>query len=244
MPYDNVYIRAKDKTRLHCWFIHRGSSETTRTAPTLLYLHANAGNMGFRLEGLQQLWQTLKCNILIVSYRGYGESEGKPEESGLCLDAEAALLYLRQRKDVDNGNIILFGRSLGGAVSIALANKHSSKLKGVILENTFTSISDLVNKLFPFVRPLKRWVLRLQWHSQERIADVTTPILFLSGQQDEVVPKEHMRNLYNSATKAAYRQITCFPKGKHNDTWKTGGLVYQAVLQRFLARLATIERHY
>eukprot|EP00954_Amorphochlora_amoebiformis_P013726 1078150-Amorphochlora_amoeboformis.AAC.1 len=108
----------------------------------------NAGNIGYRLPGLRELFHIIDCDIFIIDYRGYGNSSGSPSESGLVLDAKAALTYLTERahvdkkylietsfcyanivmRDVNCRNIIVFGRSLGGAVAIALAAKYPEKV--------------------------------------------------------------------------------------------------------------------
>lgn len=80
-----------------------------------------------------------------MAYRGYGDSEGTPSEDGLKLDADATLEYAQNHKDIDNDRIFVFGRSLGGAVAIQLAMVQSNAIKGLIVENTFTSIGDMVD---------------------------------------------------------------------------------------------------
>jgi fermentation-respiration switch protein FrsA (DUF1100 family) len=236
LPYEDVQVETEDGLKLHCWFIKRETPEATRQARTILFFHANAGNMGFRLENLQQMYETYGVNIFIVSYRGYGHSEGTPSEAGLCMDAEAAFVYLKTRSDVDISRVTIFGRSLGGAVAIALASRHGDEVASLIVENTFSSISDLVDTIFSYLKPIKPWVLRLKWKSRDRISKISCPILFLSGLQDEVVPFFHMRTLYDLATAAEFRQISCFSAGKHNDTWKEGGEAYTQIVTDFLNR--------
>lgn len=105
--------------------------------------------MGHRLQNVTGLFHTCQCNILIIDYRGYGLSTGSPTETGLRADARAAFDYLFTRHDLDLNQICIFGRSLGGAVAIDLAadTLYSQKIMGVILENTFTSISDMAVEL-------------------------------------------------------------------------------------------------
>ena len=123
--------------------------------PNLIFFHGNAGNIGSRLPNIDLLVKRLNCNVLILAYRGYGHSEGKPSEKGLQLDAEATLEYALNREDIDNDRIFVFGRSLGGAVAAQLAQNKGNSIKGIILENTFTSIADLVDVLMPFVAVFK-----------------------------------------------------------------------------------------
>lgn len=117
----------------------------------------------------------------MVSYRGYGSSEGSPSENGLKMDAKAALAYARDRTDVlDVSRLYLFGRSIGGACALAVAETPDAQrmLRGVVVENTFTSIDDMIDHIMPalrFVKPLNR----NKWNSLDGIRKVTLPILFI-----------------------------------------------------------------
>lgn len=126
----------------------------------------------------------------MLEYRGYGLSTGTPNEKGLAIDAQTALDFIRQREDMRSNNIVVYGQSLGGAVSIDLVakNKGTGDIKGLILENTFLSIA----KMIPSVMPLAKYLTPLcheYWKSEEALPKITDiPILFLSGLQDEIVP--------------------------------------------------------
>lgn len=117
LPYENVYVRSADGTMLHMFFIKQ-SLERMATAPTIVFLHGNAGNMGHRLQNVAGLYNNLCCNILMLEYRGYGLSEGNPTEDGLYIDACTCLDYLSSRSDINHSEIIIFGRSLGMVVQI------------------------------------------------------------------------------------------------------------------------------
>jgi len=234
MPYEDVWFTTPDGLKLNAWFIHAGSAEETRSRPTLLFFHANAGNMGFRLQNLKVLHSKLHINIFILSYRGYGASEGEPGEAGFLIDAEAAWQWLLNREEVDKNRIMVFGRSMGGAVAIAHTAKHDGEVKGLILENTFSCISEMADQLFPLLKPLKPWILRLDWNSVGRIVKVTTPILFFSGLLDEVVPPQQMARLHRAASNSRDRQIVTISFGHHNDTWLEGGADYLKAMARFI----------
>lgn len=117
----------------------------------------------------------------MVSYRGYGASEGFPSEEGIKRDAAAALAYTRDRNDVlDISRLYLFGRSIGGACAIATAAKSEaySALRGIVVENTFTSINDMIDEIMPalrFAKPLNR----NKWDSLTRIRSIRLPILLI-----------------------------------------------------------------
>jgi abhydrolase domain-containing protein 13 len=113
---------------------------------TVLMFHGNAGNIGYRLPIARILEEQCGCNVLMLQYRGYGLSTGKPDEKGLNIDAQTGLDYIRQRAELRGTNIVVYGQSLGGAVAVNLVarNQSAGDIKGVVLENTFLSIRKLI----------------------------------------------------------------------------------------------------
>lgn len=243
LKYEDVWLRSPDGVRLHAWFIKlfpecRG--------PTILFFQENAGNIAHRLEMVRIMLQKLQCNVFMLSYRGYGASDGYPSQHGITMDAQAALDHLSQRTDIDTSRIIVFGRSLGGAVGAVLTKNNPDKIAAIILENTFTSILDMAGVLLPFLK----WVIcgssskgfgilnclvRSPWNTIDVVGQIKQPILFLSGLRDEMVPPFHMQMLY---AKAAARNKKCifveFPTGMHMDTWLAGGDRYWRTVQLFI----------
>lgn len=126
-------INNKNKTSLVQW---------RRNRPTVLMLHANAGNVGHRLPLAKIFVQRCGFNVMAISYRGYGHSQGIPSETGILLDAQTAFDYLLSHPILSSTPIFLHGQSLGGAVAIGLATDHRNldKIKGVVLENTFLNM--------------------------------------------------------------------------------------------------------
>ncbi|URD82649.1 Prolyl oligopeptidase family [Musa troglodytarum] len=100
----------------------------SRIGPTILFFQENAGNIAHRLEFVRIMMQRLQCNVFMLSYRGYGESDGHPSQHGIIMDSQAALDHLTQRKDIDTSRIVVFGRSLGGAVGAVLVKNNPDKL--------------------------------------------------------------------------------------------------------------------
>ena len=151
-----------------------------------------------------------------MDYRGYGSSTGTPTEEGIKLDAEAVFKYAKTCNLIDSSKIILFGKSLGGAVAIYLAEKYDFQILATILENTFTSISSLVDQYMPLLKHLKYYVLRNHWNSLESIKKVKQPILFIYGEFDEIIDNHHMQILHKEAKSAIYKEIFMVPNGDHN----------------------------
>jgi fermentation-respiration switch protein FrsA (DUF1100 family) len=217
MPhYESVTFVTRDGVKITGYFIRQETAEATRSATTLLYLHANAGNMGHRLPIAKVLYRLLKCNIFMLSYRGYGLSEGKPSELGLRIDAQEALDYLNQHPDVDASKIVLYGQSIGGAVALDLASRNPEKILAVIVENTFVNLRALIPKVMPYLRPLV-FLCHEKWESDKALKKITCPMLFLSGLQDEIVPAAMMQELFDMCV-SKQKKLMTFANGTHNDT--------------------------
>lgn len=208
----------------------------SKSVPTLVFFHANAGNMGFRLPNIAQIFRAVDVNIFILSYRGYGDSEGSPNEAGLMIDADTVMKHIfHEREDIDPKKVFLFGRSLGGAVSIYVASKYDDKICGTIVENTFTNISDMVDSVFPVLAPLKPYVLKIDWPSAKRIESITHPLLLVSGRNDEIVPSSQMDKLFEAARNSKKKELYKILNGTHNDTWIKGGDQYVMKIREFIS---------
>ncbi|CAM9862368.1 unnamed protein product [Chrysoparadoxa australica] len=235
LPYDDVVVEAKDGAKLHGWLIKQ--KENADRLPTLIYFHGNAGNIGFRLVNAGEMYALLGCNIFLVEYRGYGKSEGQPDEDAFVSDAGSVVRALTHPSHgIDSSRLVLFGRSLGGAVALAAAEALSSEVQAVIVENTFLSISHMVDLVMPIFRHLKPWVLTLKWNNQEKVQRVTQPIMFISGSQDELIPPHHMMELHRLAS-SRHKVWYSVAEGTHNDTWLKGGEEYYRKVYDFLRGL-------
>ncbi|KZV99318.1 YNL320W-like protein [Exidia glandulosa HHB12029] len=179
----------------------------------------------------------MQCNVFMLSYRGYGNSQGTPTEKGLRLDAQAGLDYILSHDVLSKSKLILYGQSLGGAVALDLASRHPDKMSALILENTFLSIPKMIPAVLPALAPFSVFCMQ-KWNSERAITLVppSVPMLFLSGLQDEVVPCSHMERLHEIASdpktggNCSNRFLKKFPNGTHNDTFLRSGY-WTAVLQ-------------
>lgn len=246
IPHESHMIRCEDGVTIHAWLLLQKDSEQ---CPTIVFFHGNAGNIGMRLPNAKKMYKELNANILMVEYRGYGDSDSvKPSEVGLKLDAEAALDFIRGRSNIDPDIIFCFGRSLGGAVAFHLAQyseeskqkNGQSLLAGLIVENTFLSVSKVVDKLLPWVAPLKSLVLRIGWDSETIAPKITLPVLYLAGDTDEIVPFFHMKELYKLSSKSSiYSKMHTIRGGTHNDSWIVGGKEYYIQMRTFLSHVVS-----
>jgi fermentation-respiration switch protein FrsA (DUF1100 family) len=186
---EELSLSTPDGETLSAFLVHP-PNKSQALPITILSFHGNAGNIGHRLPIAKVLAEDMQCTVLMLEYRGYGLSTGNPNEAGLRIDAQAGLDYIRNREDLQSGNIVVYGQSLGGAVAIDLVkeNKATGDIKGLILENTFLSIA----KMVPHALPIAKYLTPLcvdKWRSEEMIPQITDiPILFLSGLKDEIVP--------------------------------------------------------
>lgn len=221
LNFEDVYFKSEDNLDLHGWYIKHENP-----AATLLFFHGNAGNISHRLESLQ-IFHQLGLSVFMIDYRGYGRSNGKPTEQGTYLDALAAWNYLRQDLQLDAGEIIIFGRSLGGAIASWLAVKESPK--ALILESTFTSIPEMGQHLYPYL-PIK-WLARIHYPTIDRIENIDCPLLIIHSPDDEIVPYELGQKIFEKANQPKqFLEIS----GDHNQGFLITGDIYNEGLRQFI----------
>lgn len=189
LEFREVSLRTRDGEGLHAWFI-----PADKARATVLVCHGNAGNIESRIA-LAESFHRMGLAVLLFDYRGYGRSSGTPTEEGTYLDAEAAHDHLRDVEHFDARAILLFGESMGGAPAIELALRRP--VGAVIVEDTFTSMPDMGAKLYPWL-PI-RLLSRFQYDSLSKIGRVNAPVMIIHSPQDELVPFEHGRKLFDAA---------------------------------------------
>ncbi|KAN0122935.1 BEM46 family protein-like protein [Hyaloscypha variabilis] len=234
--FEELMIPTPDGEKLSAFYIRAPKARAQKL--TILMFHGNAGNIGHRVPIARMFMQRMGCNVFMLEYRGYGLSTGSPDESGLMIDAQTAFDYLRKRAETRDNDIVIFGQSLGGAVSIQLVakNQNDPRLIGLVLENTFLSMRKLIPSIIP---PAKYLTLLCHqvWASDTYLPSITeVPILFLSGLNDEIVPPSHMRRLYEicqSPTKI-WKPL---PGGDHNSSVVEDG--YFESIEDFVGNLDT-----
>ncbi|KAM9987732.1 hypothetical protein ACTFIZ_003082 [Dictyostelium cf. discoideum] len=210
--FEEIFLTTSDGIKIQTWFFRQ---ENSKSVPTLLFCHSNAGNLSHRLDNIRHLFENVRCNVLILSYRGYGKSQGSPTEIGLKKDIDACMEYLLNDPTIDPNTIMCFGRSLGGAVAIDTAYRYPNNIKALILENTFSSVPDMVDAVLPMLKLFKPFC-RSRWDSKETIKHITCDILFLSAKNDELVPASHMKLLEKHAHQCKKKTIV-FENGRHMD---------------------------
>lgn len=223
--YQQVWIHEPvDNLKLQAWFFKSDLDDAVvRKRPTILFLHSNAGNLSHRIPNIRDLVERCQLNVFILSYRGYGRSQGAPSEEGLKRDGAAALKYLATEFNaIDPTKIIVAGRSLGCAVGIWLASNFPEWVAGLIVENAFTSVPDMVDVVLPALKYVK-FLSRNNWNNLQEIKRVTVPILLLSSGKDELVPAHMMKSLHAAVTKSPLIRFRLFESAQHMNCFQQPG---------------------
>lgn len=222
LAFEDVHVGTEDGVTLHGWFV---PAENARG--TVLFFHGNAGNISHRLETIA-LINRLGMSLLIFDYRGYGLSTGKPSVAGTRKDAQAMWRYMISERGIEPSHIVLWGRSLGGAVAAGLAV--DVKPAALILESTFTSVVDMGRRHYPFL-PVGL-IAKGKYPTIKHVPELKAPLLVVHSPDDEVVPFAMGRRLYTAATEPKnFLEIS----GSHNSGFLQSGEQYVDGVNRFIS---------
>ena len=229
LPFEDITFVAGDGRRIAAWFV-----PATPSRGTALICHGNGGNIGDRLHVIQ-LCHALGLNTFIFDYRGYGNSPGRPSEQGTYADALGAWNFLTQERHLPPDRIIIFGRSLGGAVAAWLADR--KKPAGLILEATFTSLSDIGASVYPYL-PV-RLLCRYRYPTLDHVRNVRCPVLVAHSREDDMIPFTHGQKLFQAAPEP---KVFAELSGGHNDGEGFTEASYRKTLDEFLARCLDVGK--
>lgn len=224
IPYHEVWFPSLDGLQLNGWFIPGNNGK-----PLVLYFHGNGGSLSDNL-GYANILHRSGFPILIFDYRGYGKSDGRPlREEDLYQDARGALAYLKGlgwRPE----RMIFFGQSLGSAVALQMALEEEPA--GLVLESSFTSISEM----FRYVSPLGYYTIGW-WHNNfpfdniSKISRTRAPLLLIHGTEDPIIPVEMTRRLFARAT--SEKMLYIIEGGGHCDAFERDVTSYQATWEGY-----------
>jgi fermentation-respiration switch protein FrsA (DUF1100 family) len=187
--YDEIFINVDEEIQLKSWIIKKDFKKLK----TLVIFHGNAGHLSNRIYKLNELYK-LDINILLISWRGFSGNKGSPTENNLYSDAKASINWLNEQ-GVNNGQIILYGESLGSGVAVELGKENN--FNSIILESPFTSIENSAKIYYPYL-PV-RLLLKDRYDSISKIKMIKTPILIMHGKKDDVVPFSMGKELFEKA---------------------------------------------
>ena len=216
-----IYFDTSDGLRLQAFYVPRPDSNRV-----ILFLHGNAGNASHRLEDAVRL-ANLGANVFLLSYRGYGKSKGSPSEQGIYTDGRSALTYLQFKLGFTPDRIVILGRSIGSAVAIEIAQNIS--VAGLVLVSPFSSGRDVAR-----AQGLSwiAWLTGEPFYSIEKISRVRAPVLFIHGEQDDIVPIDLGKKLFEQCPSP--KTWKTVPGAGHNDLIQRGGVQYWEWIQEFL----------
>lgn len=223
-----VSYRSGDGTRLSGWIV---PARKDSSGYWLLICHGNFGNIGFgQRPDFYARMRDVGLNLLAFDYRGFGASEGSPQEAGLYEDAVASYHYLTDSLHVPADRIILFGHSLGSGVAIETATRVPAA--ALIVEGAYTSVPDRGQELYPYF-PVKL-IASQRFASLEKIGRVQMPKLFLHSPEDAVIPFAHGQALFAAATEPK-RFVSV--KGGHEDAFSIDDAKYHDAIRELIAAL-------
>jgi len=234
LGYEDVRIRTEDGQSIAGWFLPAPAAPLPAEGRTLLFLHGNAGNISHRLDSLAY-FHRLGFAVYIIDYRGYGQSTGKPDVKGTLMDARAAWNWLLEEKKSRPESIVVFGRSLGGAVAAGLAGEVGPG--ALIMESSFTRLYDVAKSLYPFM-PVSLF-LPQDYDSIASLRGKTFPLLVVHSPDDELIPYALSEAIF-----AAYSGPKHFVRirGSHNEGFQTDRIRYLEGLEAFLRSLPPLAQ--
>ena len=223
IEFENIWLEADDGTKLHAWYFQHPNPKAV-----VLYAHGNGGHLAHRAALIEYLRERLDLSLLIFDYRGYGRSDGVPTVVGCLQDARAARAKLAQLAEIEESEIVLMGRSLGGAIAADLTRDVTPR--GLVLESTFSSFKDIAE----VAAPTLSWLVpKDKLNSLTALAAYPGPLLQSHGNQDRTIPFALGQKLYQQAQ--GQKQFFVIDGGGHNSQQ---GWEYYAALNRFFDSLA------
>jgi hypothetical protein len=221
--FEDAWFNAQDGTRLNGWYYPRENP-----AGVVLLAHGNGANMTAYADALRVLHDRHRLAVMVFDYRGYGKSDGEPDEQGILADARAARKWLAHRENINETDIVLMGHSLGGGVVVDLAA--SDGARGLILVNTFTSLPDVASYHFPLVPAGLMMHNRLA--SIAKIENYNGPLLLAHCETDRTIPFTQGKRLFAKANEP--KQFVATRGTGHDDLLPED---FQQALDAFLASL-------
>lgn len=222
LQYEDLYIQSGDNEKINAWYFpYKGSIEIP-DRKVVLFCHGNAGNISHRIETVEYILE-LGANIMLFDYRGFGKSEGSPGEEEVYQDALVCYNWLINEKGFTPDQVIIFGRSLGGAVAVDLASKVACS--GVIVESSFTSAKAMAKEIFP-IFPINL-ILKYKLNSIDKIGHIKCPVLVTHSTEDDIIPYKMGEDLFNAA-----EEPKKFVKlsGRHNERYYYLDSTYRSTL--------------
>lgn len=202
---ENLTLSSEDGTRLQAWYI-----ASRNDMPVVVYFHGNAGTLLNRAATLRALADE-GFGVLAVSYRGYGNSDGSPSQTGIYSDARTAIRHA-QSLGYSINDLVLFGESLGTGVAVKMASEFP--VRAVALQAPYTSVAERAAEIYRFI-PVK-FLIRDQFASQTHLRELETPLIIFHGETDITIPARHGRTMLETSP-AKHKIGHFFPNVGHTE---------------------------
>ena len=185
-----VFLPTSDGERLYAWWVQVEDAQKT-----VLFFQPNGTNISYHASRVNT-FEEMGVNALLVDYRGYGLSSGRiKKEQHIYTDGWTAWNYLVHEKGIAPETIVIWGRSLGGAVAAEIAQ--NKNIAALVLESTFYSLNSITSRQYWFLPTTK--LLRFQFENGRKLKHVLAPVVIIHSTQDKYIPFSHARELYNAA---------------------------------------------
>ena len=227
LSFQNVCFHSSDGTKLNGWLMQPNCCDSSNA---ILFMHGRGANVGSLQNDLIKFVRMHQVPVFVFDYRGFGKSEGQPDETGLYQDATAARDWLAQHTGLAANDIIIMGRSLGVPVAVDLAARDGAK--ALILENGLTSIPDVVCDHTHGLISGER-IIAAKFNSKCKIGRYSGPVFISHGKADKTIPFSHGVKLATSATSASHVHFMELDGGHQTPQPE----FYHASLQDFLKSL-------
>ena len=225
---ENVFFPSANGKMLNGWYYDNHDAKYT-----VLFSHGNGGNVSVRTDLVQLLLQA-NCSVFIYDYEGYGESLGRPTVEGICQDGVGAYKYLTTIRGVEPQSLVIYGESLGAAVSAYLTTKY--ECKALILQSGFVSLRRIASELFPLMQIYPTWLYPdPPLDTASILASKHPPLLLMHGRHDTLIPYAHAEYLYNCAV--GPKKLVALPSAGHANIFSTDATLYTDEITKFLTSL-------
>lgn len=220
-----ITVVTSDGLTLKGWYLPPAPSPGGRRAPGLIWFYGNMETVR-AMGAIIRDFRPPGTGVVALDYRGYGESGGAPTEAGVYRDADAAWSYLSSRPEIDSARIAVYGRSVGAAPALYLAD--TKPIAAVVLDSPFTRALDMARVHYPW---LPRFLVNLSLDNLARARSLHVPLLIHHGSDDKVAPVR----MGMAVAEAGKGDLVVLPGSGHNDTYDVGGRAYRDRVWAFLA---------
>lgn len=210
---------------------------------TVLYFHERTINFPIISEVACNIVNRLDMDFIFFGYRGFGKSLGEATIENCIIDSDCIYDYVLNNNNlnISKDNIYIYGKDIGATIAINSCFKYQHLIKGIILENGFSSYSKFIEDLFPFLYIFKKYILKYDINNMQAISQLRCPLLFLVSKEDEIVPFKHSVDLYNNSQLSIHREIKIFSFAFHDDIFDFVHNAYYNKIKEFIENVKNIK---